>query len=123
MSWKNPPDSDRMVMMKPHFAHYNQNSRNASLKLPKAILSTTRNSQLATRNSQLITHNCTHNSLNRVKSYTNLQSLSLSKGSKRRPFDLIINIINIFSLFGKMPGLRIRGDTGFFYTQPKGVFV
>jgi len=54
MSQKNPSDSDTVVMMNPHFVHYNCNLHNASLKLPSAILSSDRNQAIRQSGNQAI---------------------------------------------------------------------
>jgi hypothetical protein len=47
-------ECDKIIPMIRDFAHYNQNSQNASLKLPKAILSTSRNQAIRQSGNQAI---------------------------------------------------------------------
>jgi len=51
---------DKIIPMSKNSAHYKQKTQNPSLKLPKAILSSDRNTQHATRNTQHATRNTQH---------------------------------------------------------------
>jgi len=109
MSRKNLSYNDTMVMITSDSAHYNLILQNASLKLPKAILSSDRTTHHAPRTTHHAprTTNYTHSLNNRVN-YLTADNYPLS-----------VLFVLSFSFFGKMPDLCVCADTGFFYINAR----